>query len=305
MNTTESTMPTRAFDHILLFVCKNTPVITNAFYIVTQQLQTWGCTVWLHETTKMLYPDTLLPIANTTRWPDKSLIVVIGGDGSMLQIAPLANQYHIPILGINGGRTGFLTDIHAAMPHALEQVIMGQYTAEERLMLNCSTTYNNQITDYGNALNEVALLQGEMLKMLDFDLYINEQCVSTQRADGLVVATPTGSTGYALSAGGPIVEPSLEVICIVPLCAHTLNSRPIVIKPDNTVHIRLHANHHATPSICLDGQNKHNVQIDEVIEIRRAEQPLTIIHPLDYHYFHTLKNKLHWEKKPDAANTTD
>lgn len=298
-------MSTRAFDYILLFVCKNTPLVTSAFHIVSKQLQTWGCTVSLHETTKALYPNSPLPIANTEIWPEKSLIVVIGGDGSMLQAAPLASQHSIPILGINGGRTGFLTDIHAAMPHALEQVIMGRYEAEERLMLNCRTTYNNQITDYGNALNEVALLQGEMLKMLDFDLYINEQCVSTQRADGLVVSTPTGSTAYALSAGGPIVQPSLAVICIVPICAHTLNSRPIVIEPGNTVRIRLQANNHVAPSICLDGQSKYYMRTNEVIEISRAKQSLTIIHPIDYHYFHTLKNKLHWEKKPDAANTTD
>jgi NAD+ kinase len=298
-------MSPRAFDHILLFVCKKTPVISRAFAIVSEQLRTWGCMVTLHEKTLALFPQSSLPVANTHHWAERSLIVVIGGDGSMLQAAPLASQYNIPILGINGGRTGFLTDIHAAMPHALEQVIMGRYKAETRLMLNCRTIQHHQVTDHGNALNEVALLQGEMLKILDFDLYINEQCVSTQRADGLVVATPTGSTAYALSAGGPIVEPSLAVISIVPICAHTLNSRPIIIEPGNTVRIRLHTNNYASPSICLDGQSKHYMQVDEVMEISRAKQSLTIIHPIDYHYFHTLKNKLHWEKKPDAANTTD
>lgn len=226
------------------------------------------------------------------------LIIVVGGDGSLLSAARSAVKVDVPVLGINRGHLGFLTDI---LPEELEEkikvILAGKYTEENRFLLN-ATLYDDDVVRYqGESLNDVVLMFGEVPQLIEFEIYINDQLVSSQRADGLVVATPTGSTAYALSGGGPILHPALDAIVLVPISPHTLSSRPIVINGDNTIDIVINKNNETSPKLSCDGQEAVTVPPGQKIRIRKNAQQLRLIHLLDYNYYETLRAKLGWESK--------
>lgn len=247
----------------------------------------------------MAIPDaSCIPLTKLGEHSD--LLIVVGGDGSILSCAAEAAQQAVPVVGINRGRLGFLADISPDDLPTLDAVLKGKYREEKRLLLDASLQKDDELYPIGTALNDV-VVRGDLVHMLEFDVYINQQFVCNQRADGLIVSTPTGSTAYALSAGGPILHPGLEAIALVPLCAHKLNTRPIVISSDSMVDIVLHkASQPQTISISFDGQNLKDVAQGSEIHITRHASQLQLIHPQDYHYYETLKTKLHWERKAYA-----
>lgn len=228
------------------------------------------------------------------------LVIVVGGDGSLLNAARVVVDSGTPVLGINRGRLGFLTDVRPTeLTKKINEILDGHYLEESRFLLTTHILDGTQTTFQDDALNDVVLTPGARLgHMIEFEIYINERFVCHQRADGLIVATPTGSTAYALSGGGPILHPHLNAIVLVPMFPHTLSSRPIVISGDCQIDIAIAKTNETSPQMSCDGRERVSVNPGDHIFIRKKSKELRLIHPTDYHYFETLRNKLSWETKP-------
>ncbi|WP_444909387.1 NAD(+) kinase [Microbulbifer sp. TRSA005] len=223
------------------------------------------------------------------------LVIVVGGDGSLLAAARALAKFSVPLLGINRGRLGFLTDI---TPDEIEQkvgeVLAGKYMAESRFLLDLSVSREGRPKGRGTALNDVVLHPGEYIRMIEFDLYIDGQFVYTQRSDGLIISTPTGSTAYALSGGGPIMHPKLDAIVVVPLNPHTLSSRPIVVEGSSEFKIIVGEKNNAHPHVTCDGHNHVITEPGDVIRIHKKPHRLTLIHPINHNFYETCRSKLGW-----------
>ncbi|WP_444917582.1 NAD(+) kinase [Microbulbifer sp. JMSA003] len=223
------------------------------------------------------------------------LVIVVGGDGSLLGAARSLARFSVPLLGINRGRLGFLTDI---TPDQVEQkvgeVLSGKYMAESRFLLDMSVTRDGRPVGKGSALNDVVLHPGEFIRMIEFDLYIDGQFVYTQRSDGLIISTPTGSTAYALSGGGPIMHPKLDAIVLVPLNPHTLSSRPIVVEGSSEFKLIVGEQNVAKPYITCDGHDQVVTEPGDVIRVHKKPHRLTLIHPIDHNFYETCRSKLGW-----------
>lgn len=228
------------------------------------------------------------------------LIIVVGGDGSLLNAAHAAVKYNIPILGINRGRLGFLTDIHPSeLNDRLSKVLDGEYSEEQRFLLSTHIIANDKIIAANNsdALNDIVLMPGGVAQMIEFSIEIDNQFVCSQRADGLIVATPTGSTAYALSGGGPILHPQLDAVALVPMFPHTLSARPIVISSNCKIKLLISTSNEAEPGLSCDGQERIALPPGSEVLIEKKSKQLCLIHPQDYNYFETLRTKLHWNTK--------
>ncbi|WP_020209634.1 NAD(+) kinase [Gilvimarinus chinensis] len=223
------------------------------------------------------------------------LAIVIGGDGSLLSGARDLVQYNVPLLGVNRGRLGFLTDI---VPEDIEQkvaeVLAGEFSSESRFLLDMSVERNGEIICTGDALNDVVLHPGEFIRMLEFELYVDDHFVTSQRSDGMIVSTPTGSTAYALSGGGPIMHPKLDALVLVPMNPHTLSSRPMVVAGDSVVRILVGDGNSAVPQVTCDGQTHDSVRGGDQIIIRKKPQRLQLIHPLNHNFYERCRSKLGW-----------
>ncbi|MFT6791382.1 MAG: NAD+ kinase [Cellvibrionaceae bacterium] len=224
------------------------------------------------------------------------LAIVIGGDGSMLGAGRAMVFHQVPVLGVNRGRLGFLTDI---MPDEIEkkvaEVLDGQYIRESRFLLDTVIARNDQHNKVGSALNDVVLHPGRYIRMIEFELYIDGQFVYSQSSDGLIVSTPTGSTAYALSGGGPLMHPSLNAIVLVPLNPHTLSSRPIVVSGDSQIRLVI-GEMTTTVNVTFDGQVSELVRPGEEILITKKPSKLELIHPTNHNYYETCRTKLGWSQ---------
>lgn len=249
------------------------------------------------ETAKMLAPTIKPTIATPDILEQFELVIVVGGDGSLLNAAHLALPYNLPVLGINRGRLGFLTDIHPNELPLVGEVLDGHYYIEQRFLLDAQLFHAHETQPFAQdiALNDVVLLPGDIAHMIAFEIYIDHQFVCKQRADGLIIATPTGSTAYALSGGGPILHPQLDAIVLVPMFPHTLSSRPIVVGGGSAIELRISTNHSNTPHISCDGQNRIAIPDRGLVRVHKKPQLLRLVHPQDYNYFKTLREKLKWE----------
>jgi NAD+ kinase len=224
------------------------------------------------------------------------VVVVLGGDGTMLSIARVLAPYPVPLIGVNQGRLGFLTDIVMDdMEAELSRMLAGEYDAEERILLTASLERGDGSRSEGSAFNDVVVSKAGTGRLIEFEVIIDNEFVYTQRSDGLVVATPTGSTAYALSAGGPILYPTLEAIALVPICPHTLSARPIVVSSQSRVDIVIH--HADDARVHFDGQNYFDLQQGDKVSICRVPYNVTLLHPKHYSYYDTLRQKLHWGKQ--------
>lgn len=223
------------------------------------------------------------------------LLLVVGGDGSLLNAARLAVEHNIPIVGVNRGRLGFLTDIRPyEFETKLDEILNGQYYEEQRLVLTVEMALNDTVLGRDIAINEVVIMPGHVARLIEFSIHIDQHFVCSQRADGLIIATPTGSTAYALSGGGPIVHPNLAAFTLVPMFSHTLTARPIVIGSDSVIKIKISETTQSAPRLSCDGQARVIVPIHAQITIVKKQKMLHLIHPVDYNYFETLRTKLHW-----------
>jgi NAD+ kinase len=218
------------------------------------------------------------------------IVVVFGGDGTLLNAARKYLNYDIPILGINMGNVGFLTDISTDnFEKTIKEVLDGNYKIEERNLVSAKFG-NNHL--YG--LNEVLIHSGAYAQLMRYRLNVNDKVVYEQRSDGLIIATPTGSTAYALSAGGPIIHPSLDVWTILPMLPQSLSSRPFVISSDEKVEMDLFDGPNENAKICVDGQDDIDIPYGEKILISKMEKTLKLVHPNDNDFFEACREKLGW-----------
>jgi NAD+ kinase len=225
---------------------------------------------------------------------ESQLLLVLGGDGTLLAAARVATPQGIPILPINMGSLGFLTSFKLEeMYPALEEILAGRFSSSERVMLAVELHRGGQVLERQVVANEAVIHKGELARMIDLELTIDSDFVCRYRADGLIVATPTGSTAYSLSAGGPIVHPSVESWIITPICPHTLSDRPIVVRDSASVEVHLSRD---TDSVflTLDGQTGIPMQAEDTVRMRRAVERLKLILPPKKSYYEILRSKLKW-----------
>jgi len=223
------------------------------------------------------------------------LAIVVGGDGTLLTAARSLADAGIPIVGVNLGRLGFLVDVSpGTMTERLEQILSGEYTEEQRFLVQAEVLRDDRVIQRAAALNDVVLRIKNVVRMIEFETWVNGRFVNIQRADGMVVSTPTGSTAYALSGGGPILHPSLDAMLLLPICPHTLSSRPIVVDAASDIEIRIRPDIRETAQVVSDGQNNIDVAAGDRVRIRRKERKIRLLHPADYDYYHILREKLHW-----------
>ena len=228
---------------------------------------------------------------------EAQLAVVVGGDGTMLGIARHLTPYDVPLVGINLGRLGFMTDIpliHATS--ALTAILEGAYQTEQRTMLSGQVIRNDTLIFNALALNDVVVSRGAYGGMIEISVRVDNQPMTTQRADGLIVATPTGSTAYALSAGGPILHPQLGGFILMPVAPHALTNRPIALPDSCKIEIQIHGPRMATAH--FDMQSLVEVRENDLIVVQRANHTVHLLHPQGYNYFAMLRQKLHWNTSP-------
>ncbi|MBW6520244.1 MAG: NAD(+)/NADH kinase [Desulfoarculaceae bacterium] len=229
--------------------------------------------------------------------PDLDILIIAGGDGTLLHVASQAAHHSIPVIGINLGNLGFLTELtEAETIPALEEIISSTATIENRMMLKARIIRENQPTEYRYALNEVVISKGTLDRVLQLSTRADTEYITTYKADGLIFSTPTGSTAYNLSAGGPLVYPGLASILVTPICPFMLSSRPILLPPETRLTTRIDNGPGHCAKIIIDGQPAWDMQEDEIIEIEAAENPLRLIISPHRDYFSILRNKLHWGK---------
>lgn len=224
------------------------------------------------------------------------LVIVVGGDGSLLGAARALAKFNTPVLGINRGRLGFLTDISPddTMLEAVQAVLDGEYVEERRFLLNAEMKRDGNPIGYASALNDVVLHPGKSARMIAFDLYIEGQFVYSLRSDGLIVSTPTGSTAYSLSGGGPIMHPRLDALVLVPMFPHTLSSRPIVVDGKSEIKIIVSPEQDIYPTVSCDGQNHIPCAPGDAITIRKKSHKLKLIHPQGHNFYEICRTKLGW-----------
>jgi NAD+ kinase len=223
------------------------------------------------------------------------LIIAVGGDGTMLHASGIANKVDVPLLGLNRGRLGFLADITPQeMIPSIDSVLAGDYRSESRLMLKAVLTRSDGEEVVADALNDVVLQRRETGRMVDFETRIAGRYVNTHAGDGLIIATPTGSTAYAISCGGPIIEPGLDAVVIVPICPHTLTDRPIVIPADKLIDVNLLERDDTRAEVTADGHSIGDIHPSDSLRVSRSERRVTLIHPPGYDYYEILRSKLYW-----------
>ncbi|MGI9204812.1 MAG: NAD(+) kinase [Woeseiaceae bacterium] len=231
------------------------------------------------------------------------LIIAVGGDGTMLHAASMTKDVEVPLLGVNRGRLGFLSDVSPdEMLQSLDQIFSGNFSMESRLRLNATIVRQEADDDVELALNDVVLQRRDTGRILDFETRINGHYVNTHMADGLIVATPTGSTAYALSCGGPIIEPQLAAVVVVPICPHTLSDRPVVIPADQDIEVTLLPRDGTAAEISVDGHSMGAFNTGDTLRIKAASHPARLIHPPGYDYYEILRSKLHWGRDSRIRN---
>lgn len=223
------------------------------------------------------------------------LIIVVGGDGSLLAAARTLARYDVPVLGVNRGRLGFLTDVS---PDEIElrvgEVLDGHYRIEKRFLLDAIVKRNGEPIGAGDALNDVVVNSGTSAKMIEFELYIEGEFVYRQRSDGLIVSTPTGSTAYSLSGGGPIMHPRLDAMVLVPMFPHTLSSRPIVVDGNSEIKLIICDTNGAAVPVTFDGQVNLTAQPGDAVYVTKKPHKLKLIHPLAHSFYASCRDKLGW-----------
>jgi NAD+ kinase len=231
------------------------------------------------------------------------LLISIGGDGTMLYASRLAREAGTPILGINRGRLGFLADVTPdEMISSLDNVLGGNFTTDSRLILEARLHQSSGEEVVAYALNDIVLQRRETGRMVDFETRVAGQYVNTHSGDGLIVATPTGSTAYALSCGGPIIEPQLDAVVIVPVCPHTLTDRPIVISADQSIEVTLLQRDETKAEITVDGFSMGDIEPDDKLRISAANTRVTLVHPPGYDFYGILRSKLFWGRDNRKRN---
>jgi len=271
------------------------PDVSTTLDALRKHLENRDISVYIGETTAdnitgTRIEDSGLPVGETI-----DLAVVVGGDGTMLHVARGLASNALPMIGINLGRLGFLTDLSAdRMYEDLDELLRGEFTVEERIMLQVQISNGRKTLNETVALNDVSITKGNTGRMIEFDTHVNSEPLGRTRGDGVIIATPTGSTAYALSAGGPILHPLLPAIVFAPICPHTLGHRPMVLDDSSTVELKILDLAGAEGNVFIDGLKQLAVSGNEVIRISRAKTVTRMIRINSHNHFTALRSKLGW-----------
>ena len=292
------------FKQIGLIGRLHSPAVIETLHRVIACLNACQCKVWVDEriadslTSEQFNGGTYGTGDRHFLGQHCDLVIVVGGDGSMLSAARVMATYGVPVIGINRGKLGFLTDIAPDHVEAsIEAVLAGQFETTHRFMLSAHVLRNGEEIGRGSGLNDIVLHPGKSARMLAYDLSIDGTAVYFDRADGLIIATPTGSTAYALSAGGPIMHPALDAIALVPMNPHNLSSRPLVVAANAVLEILIGQDNSTQPTISCDGQVHIVCEPGDKVHIQRHETQLKVLHPLGHHFYDRCRSKLGWHAR--------
>ena len=277
------------------------PSIRGILLTLSKYLKQHQFRIMVDESSAELLADNGLEIASRRHIGENcDLVIVIGGDGSLLNVARSLADYEIPLIGINQGRVGFLADVTpAGMIEKLDEILWGNYLKEDRILLHASTERGGMRINESFALNDVVVHKWNIGRMIEFDTFINGLFVNTLRSDGIIVATPTGSTAYALSSGGPILHPKLNAMVLVPVSPHTMSNRPIVIDGDSQIEIRVKDSNPFHAQVTCDGQINLDLAAGDLIKIRKHDKKIKLIHPANHDHYMVLRAKLQWGGRLD------
>ncbi len=256
---------------------------------------------------KVLIESSVAPSINIDKLAINTLIeigeqadlaIVVGGDGYMLGAARVLSCFDIGVIGVNRGNLGFLTDLSPdELMEPLQAILSGNSRSEQRFVIEAEVYRHGKLKSSNSAVNEAVLHAGKVASMIEFEVYIDESFMFSQRSDGLIVSTPTGSTAYSMSAGGPILTPNLNALSLVPMFPHTLTSRPIVVDGNSEIKLVLANENYQNLQVSCDGHVILAVMPGDEVIIRKSEYTLRLIHPLDHDYFNVLRSKLSWGNK--------
>ena len=270
-------------------------VVTSMSRLIAY-LRSKDLSIMMDDATSELMGNTTVEVGSRIQLSAScDLVVVVGGDGSMLNVAKQVASEGVPVIGINRGNLGFLTDILPdEIETQLDEVLAGKFTVENRFLLDAILNGAEEDKALGSALNDVVLHPGKAAQMIEFELFVNGKFVYSQESDGLIVATPTGSTAYSLSAGGPIMHPDLNAVVLVPMYPHSLNSRPIVIDGDCEIKLVVAAKESLQPQVSCDGDVRYTASAGDEIIVTKKSVPLKLIHPNNHSFYQTCRSKLGW-----------
>ncbi|WP_367026516.1 NAD(+) kinase [Methylococcus sp. ANG] len=286
------------FRTIALIGKPDAPRIADTLAAIHAYLLTSGLEILVERGCATLFPHAARICTMPELAQRADIAVVVGGDGTLLGAARSLYAHGVPLIGINLGRLGFLVDISPnEAVGKLHAILTGSYRAEERYPLVARLIRDGETVAQGSAVNEVVVHSGSATSMIELETAIDGVFLNSQRSDGLIVSTPTGSTAYALSAGGPILYPALNAMVLAPINPHTLSNRPIVISGDSLVTIAFRPNKEFRAQVSCDNVPFPDVAFEDRIEIRKAEQPFRILHPTDYDFFQILRLKLNWSNR--------
>ena len=281
------------FENIAILGRHDDPRVAEPMQVLTRHLTKAGINVLASEALKLDLPVTRM--AEAELCDNADLAIAIGGDGTMLYASRLARESGTPILGINRGRLGFLADVTPdEMIASVQKVLGGDYSLDSRLLLEARLIRQSGEETTSWALNDVVLKRRETGRMVDFLTRVNDEYVNTHSGDGLIVATPTGSTAYSLSCGGPIISPQLDAVVVVPVCPHTLTDRPLVVPADLSIEVVLLERDETKASVTVDGHAVGEIRPDEQLIISAAEKRVTLVHPPGFNFYGILRSKLFW-----------
>ena len=226
------------------------------------------------------------------------LVIVVGGDGSILGVSRDLAGSGVPVVGVNRGSLGFLAAIAPGdIEEKFEQILSGDYSIEDHFLLEAQVFRDDVLVSSSTALNDVVVNPSSMSRMMEFDLLVNEEFVYNQRSDGIIVASPTGSTAYSLSAGGPIMHPKLDAVVVVPMFPHTLTSRPLVVSGDSTVMVRIIDAAEGAPQLSCDSQINLPLEVGDVVKVGKSEEPLNLLYPAGHSFYESCRSKLDWASR--------
>ena len=264
---------------------------------------------WLRKQNYHIFLDTgTAAIINETSSYEKreisqqaDLLIVLGGDGTLLRVAQAAHPYNIPILAVNLGSLGFLAEISIdELYPTLENILAGKFEIENRMLLNACIWRNGEKVEDHNVLNDVVINKGAVARIISLQVLVNGQYMTSYRADGLIIATPTGSTAYSLSAGGPIIHPSMHTLVLSPICPFTLTNRSILIPDQSIIQVKLAAEYDDV-RVTLDGQEGYDMRAGDILKIKKTKTSLQLIRGPNKNYYQILRDKLHWGSQSDEV----
>jgi len=271
------------------------PNVSTTLDALRKHLENRDISVYIGDTTADNISGTRIEDSGLSVAETIDLAVVVGGDGTMLHVARSLASYALPMIGINLGRLGFLTDLSADRMHeGLDELLRGEFTVDERIMLQVQISNGRDNLNESIALNDVTLSKGNTGRMIEFETHVNSEPVGRTRGDGVIISTPTGSTAYALSAGGPILHPLLPAIVFAPICPHTLGHRPMVLDDSSIIELEILDLAGADGNVFIDGLKQLAVSGNEIIRISRAETVTRMVRINSHNHFTALRSKLGW-----------